>query len=154
MISDPTLHSSVFSHARDDCNHLFKTFGEIYQAVRRSGCKVDSIKLDTFSVVKPYIDVAHHERQVQHTMHHLLGWLCRTLSFELKLERIIPHKPRYHLKYDHDTGGLDLAGLIFDQTPEPSFIVVGIELLLLRLSARSLTQIRLKDCWFEKSDLS
>lgn len=154
MISDQHLHSSLFSSARDDCNHLHKTFSVVYNAARSSGCKVDGIKVDTFSILTQCIEVTHHERQVQHMMHHLLGWLSGNRSFDLNLEMIDPYKPRYHLKYDHDTGELDLAGLDFGKIPEPGFMITGMELLLSRLSTCSLTQVRLDDCWYGKSDLS
>ncbi|KAH0371344.1 hypothetical protein KCU65_g1968, partial [Aureobasidium melanogenum] len=150
-------YGSVYYHA--DCAMISDTYRRM-RLVKRpskqpksSGCKIDSIKLDTFSACMPYHSVTHHEREVLNMLHHLLGRLSGSLSFEVNLELTDARIPQYHLKYDRNTGELDLVGLILGLFTEPAQLVPDIEALLSRLSTRSVTQIKLRDCWFEKSDL-
>ncbi|KAG9519703.1 hypothetical protein KCV07_g4750, partial [Aureobasidium melanogenum] len=154
MMSDQRDYPNYYS-GRDECNQFTKTFEETFRAAQKSGCEIDGIKVDIFSICMPSTSCGvNHGKEVRHMLRYVLGRLPGALSFELNLQMANSFKPRYNLGYDRNTGKFDLAGLHLGSHTLLDDTGSNVESLLSRLSTCSIAYLKLRDCWFEQSNLS
>ena len=139
------------------CTNIFETYEEIVQAAQETGCQIEGIKLYISS--RTYSSTTPDPPEIRSLLCHILRSLPGNSSFELSLEPDETGKSEYYLKYDHNSGELDLVGVDFES--DQSAYKFGpddhpdleVARLLNRLDAHSLAQITIKDCWVEELDL-
>jgi hypothetical protein len=147
MISGIPSYLNTFLSRRDDCRNFIETYKETLQAAQESGCEVGGTKLFTSRACMPTRHTIHDE-EVRNMTCYLLRSLSGTSSFELSLI-MTQFGPRWHLKYDHNSGELELSGFDFEGS-SMGFPEEEAAHLLFRLQTRSMVQVTLKTCWLGK----
>jgi hypothetical protein len=141
-------HPANFFVPRSMCIHFVETYEAVFQAAQESTCQIEGTKL---YVLRMAYASAPEDIEVQNMIRRFLDSLSATLSFELSLDKAESSTPQHYLKYDHNTGELDLSGHVFERYPSNEFPDADVARMLVRLSIHPVS-LRLTEVDFDGPD--
>jgi len=142
MITDWHLVENKLVSSQPKLTHYMETYTEVLQAAQEADCQIEGTVLRVSTMSYPYATSSDEEREEQDRMRHFFDSLSNNLSFEFSfgIREYCPSE--YQAKYNHQTGELDVSGLLLasDYSLNPD-----IARMLTRLSAKPMKRIRLSD---------
>lgn len=155
MISGMSWISDTDLDELSVCDRFVETYQEIFQAAQESGCRVEGTKLYIYN--RTYSNFKPRPSEIQDILSHVLRSQSGTSSFELRLDFNETDTPEYRLKYDHNTGELDMFGIDFESWQLVDDLLdehtdLDVPRMLNRLLTRPMVQVTIRNSSVEEFD--